>query len=53
MSDAHCTNDNVAICNYNISGKLLNLVSSHKDFGVLVDSMLQFQDLIRSSGFGS
>ena len=42
---AHHTNDNV-IFNYNIDGRILKFVSSHKNLGVLIESSLRFHDLI-------
>ena len=44
---AHCTIDNV-VFNYNIDGRFLEFVSSHKDLGVLVDSRLWFHEHVRS-----
>ena len=44
---AHRINDNV-VFNYNIDGRVLEFVSSHKNLDVLVDSRLRFHEHVHS-----
>ena len=44
---SHAINDNINF-NYNIGGRILEFVSSHKNLYVLVDSRLQFHEPVLS-----